>query len=100
MKERSLGYQVMLTYGWPIVAERYTWRVYGEYRYLERDAVLDAFTDSDFHLGGTDAKGWIVGGDYAIDENTVLSFRYLTSDSIDAAPLSIDSFQLDLSAKF
>ncbi len=100
VKERSLGYQVMLSYGWPIVAERYTWRVHGEYRYLQRDAVLDAFTDSDFHLGGTDAKGWIIGGDYAIDENTVLSFRYLTSDSIDAAPLSIDSVQLDLSAKF
>ena len=30
--------------------------------YAAADAVLDAFTDSDFHLGGTDAKGYYLGG--------------------------------------
>ena len=49
------------------------------YRYLERDAVLDAFTDSDFHLGGTDAKGYQLGFDLGLSRGAWL--RLQVSDS-------------------
>jgi hypothetical protein len=100
LKERTLGYHMMISVGWPVVAERRTWRVYGGYKHLERDAVVDAFTDSDFHLGGTDAEGWYLGGEYALIDNTVLSLRWLSSDAIDAAPFGVDTLQVDLTAKF
>jgi hypothetical protein len=62
--------------------------------------VLDAFTDSDFHLGGTNAKGWILGGKYGLLENTYISARYLSADEIEGPPLGIDVLQLDLVSEF
>jgi hypothetical protein len=62
--------------------------------------VLDAFTDSDFHLGGTNAKGWILGGSYGITDNTYVSARYMTADEIDGPTLGIDVVQVDLNTKF
>lgn len=94
------GYQAKLTVGYPNVSERHEWQAYVGYRYLERDAVLDAFTDSDFHLGGTNHKGFMIGGQYGLYKNTWLSARWMSSDEISGLPLSIDVFQLDLNAKF
>lgn len=94
------GYQAKLTIGHPKIVERHDWQAFVGYRYLERDAVLDAFTDSDFHLGGTNAKGFVVGGQYGLYKNTWLTARWLSSDQISGLPLSIDVFQLDLNAKF
>jgi hypothetical protein len=94
------GYQAKLTIGYPKLTERHEWQAFLGYRYLERDAVLDAFTDSDFHLGGTNHKGFMIGGQYGIYKNTWLSARWMSSDEISGLPLSIDVFQLDLNAKF
>ncbi len=94
------GYQARLTIGYPKITERHDWQAFAGYRYLERDAVLDAFTDSDFHLGGTNAKGFMIGGQYGIYKNTSVSARWMSSDEISGLPLSIDVFQLDLNAKF
>lgn len=94
------GYQFLTSVGWPQVTAAGRWRVFGGYKHLERDAVLDAFTDSDFHLGGTDAKGWILGGDYGLARNTWLTLRYLSADEIDGPPLGIDVLQLDLNTRF
>ena len=94
------GYQAKLTIGYPKIRERHEWQAFVGYRHLERDAVLDAFTDSDFHLGGTNAKGFMVGGQYGIYKNTWVSARWMSSDEISGLPLSIDVFQLDLNAKF
>ncbi|MEQ1663109.1 MAG: putative porin [Thiobacillus sp.] len=96
------GYQVKLTIGHPkfTYQDDGEWQAFVGYRYLERDAVLDAFTDSDFHLGGTNHKGFMVGGSYALFKNTWLSARWMSSDQISGLPLSIDVLQLDLNAKF
>lgn len=94
------GYQARLTIGHPKVNEFQKWQAFVGYRYLERDAVLDAFTDSDFHLGGTNAKGFFVGGSYGLYKNTWLSARWMSADEISGLPLSIDVLQLDLNAKF
>jgi len=98
--ERSLGYSVKLEAGWPRVEQRGTWSVFLGYRYLQRDAVLDAFTDSDFHLGGTDAEGWLLGGRYALTRSAVLRARWMSSNEIDGPPLGIDILQVDLNARF
>ncbi len=94
------GYQVGLSVGHPEVLHFPQWRVFGYYRYLEADAVIDAFTDPDFHYGGTNAKGWIIGGDLGIYKNVWLSLKYTTANEISGPPLSIDSLFVDLNAKF
>ena len=98
--ERTLGWLFEMVAGWPQVVKFRDWQVSASYRYLQRDAVLDAFTDSDFHLGGTDAKGWVIGGKYGLARNTWLQLRYLSSEAIDGPPLGIDTLQVDLNAKF
>ncbi len=97
---RTKGYQAELNFGATSMARSGAWRAFMGYRYLEADAVLDAFTDSDFHLGGTDAKGYFIGADYALTPRVFARLRYLTANEIDGPPLGIDVLQLDLSAQF
>lgn len=100
IREDTGGYSVKLTVGAPKLQNRGDWQTSWTYRYLGRDAVVDAFTDSDFHLGGTDAKGWILGASYMVVNNAWVGLRYLTSDAIRGAPFSVDTWQLDFNARF
>jgi polyhydroxyalkanoate synthesis regulator phasin len=97
---RTRGYQGELSLAHGTAYMRGGWRAFLGYRYLERDAVLDAFTDSDFHGGGTDAKGFFLGGDLGLSDNTWLRLRYLSANEIDGPPLGIDLWQLDVNAQF
>ncbi len=97
---RDTGYQGELAFGSTTMARTGAWRAYVGYRYLEADAVLDAFTDSDFHGGGTDAKGYILGGDVWFTPRVFFRARYLSGNEIDGAPLGVDILQLDLNATF
>ncbi len=94
------GYQAVLAVGNTRVKQRGDWQASVAYKYLERDAVLDALTDSDFHLGGTNAKGFILGASYGLDKETNLGLRWISTDQIDGSPLSIDTLQVDLSMRF
>ncbi|MEY2699877.1 MAG: hypothetical protein RIQ52_632, partial [Pseudomonadota bacterium] len=90
------------------------WRGFLTYRYIERDAVIDAYTDSNFHLGGTNAKGWVFGGEYGLYDNVWGMLRYFNTEQItneqtlfagqSAAttngPFNINTVQLDLNARF
>jgi len=42
------------------------WQIKALYRLVQQDAVFYALTDSDFHQGGTNAKGIELGAKYAI----------------------------------
>jgi hypothetical protein len=97
---RTKGYSAELNFGEASLARSGAWRAMVGYKYLERDAVLDAFTDSDFHLGGTDAKGYYFGVDYAFTPRVSARVRYLSANEIDGPPLGIDVLQLDLNASF
>lgn len=99
-EERTKGYLASLLFGYPKPRERGDWNLSFGYKYLQRDAVLDSFTDSDFHLGGTNAKGWILGGTYGLARNTTFRMRWLTSNEIDGSQLANDVLQLDLNASF
>lgn len=101
------GYQVETAFGSANMAQARAWRVLVAYRYLERDAVLDAFTDSDFRLGGTGVQGFIIGGDVALTPRVLLRARYLSGNEINDAgngtswpPFGVDVFQLDLNSTF
>ncbi len=102
------GYQVKLAVGMPNTYKQNDWQAFAGYKYLEADAVLDSYTDSDFHLGGTNAKGWLVGASYGIDKNAWLTARWYSADEITPrlnekgaiSPLGIDVLMLDLNAKF
>ena len=86
--------------GWPVLDKPHNWQVFFGYRYLERDAVLDAFTDSDFRLGGTDAQGYFIGGSFAWDRNAWLSAKWMSADEIDGLSFSVDVLQVDFNARF
>jgi len=101
------GYQIGVAVGYPEIKEFGQWKAYLYYKYLGADAVVDAFTDYDFHLGGTDAKGWIFGADFGLAKNTWLSTRWLTANEIHGnqadqfgLPLAIDVLQVDLNVRF
>ncbi len=97
---RTEGYQGELAVGSTNVYRRGGWRAFMGYRYLERDAVLDAFTDSDFRGGGTDVKGYFLGGDLGLTNNVWLRMRYLSGSEIDGPPLGLDVWQLDVNTQF
>jgi polyhydroxyalkanoate synthesis regulator phasin len=97
---RTAGYEFGVVVGDPKVSAWGRWRAGVSYRSLQRDAVLDAFTDSDFHLGGTDARGYIVLVDLGLGRSAFARLRYLSANEIDGAPLGIDVVQLDLVGQF
>ena len=94
------GYLAQVTVGMPDMLLKGDWQLSLGYRRLGADAVVDAFTDSDFHLGGTNNRGFIVGAQYALSKNTWLSARWLSSNEIRGLPLSTDVFQLYFNARF
>ena len=106
-EEETDGYQLRLDVGHnsflapaDIEVKKHDWQVALGYKYIEADAVLDGLTDSNFHLGGTDAKGWLLSGQYGLDKNAWVSARYFSTDTITGPQLSIDVFLIDFIAKF
>lgn len=97
---RTKGYQAEVSFGTPTVLVAGAWRGVVGYRYLQRDAVLDAYTDSDFHFGGTDARGYYLVGDYGLANRVWMRLRYLSSNAIDGPTLGIDTVQIDLNTRF
>ncbi len=94
------GWMTRLTVGHRKLREFGDWSVNVAYKYLESDAVLDAFTDPDFGLGGTNLKGFIVGGSFAWTPSVSTSARWLSATSIGGFPFAVDVVQVDLNAKF
>ncbi|MBL7252533.1 putative porin [Alloalcanivorax marinus] len=76
------------------------WQVFFGYKYIEPDALPDAFNDSSFHLGGTNAKGYFLGGSYAFTPDLSARGRWLSAEEVYGQPLAIDVLQLELNARF
>ena len=92
----SLAFQV----GKPALEKFGDWQVGFGYRYVESDAVVDGFTDSDFGGGGTNVQGFTLGGNFALSPAVRLGLRWMSSDEIVGPPLSTDILQFDINAKF
>jgi hypothetical protein len=96
----NTGWMVNASIGYPKVVKKGAWNAFAEYRYLESDAVLDAYTESDFHLGGTNAKGYVIGAEYGIADRLSLRARWFSANEISGEPLAIDVLQIDFMARF
>jgi Putative porin len=106
------GWQTRFTVGYPTMQQKNAWQGYVGYRWVQRDATVDAFTDQDFHLGGTDAQGYLIGGRYSFVRNTFVELRWFSAKEITGVqlagadsflsglPLSINVAQLDIMSSF
>jgi hypothetical protein len=102
------GYQVKLALGASEVREAHDWQVQATYRHLGSDAVLDAFTDSDLGLGGTNLRGYILGLTYGLYRNSTLAVRYMAAENINStingnfpnATFKANTLQVDLNVRF
>lgn len=100
IEDETNAWQARVDFGWPKVDRYGQWNVFAMYKYVERDAVLDAYSDSDFHLGGTNAKGWVIGGNYGLMKNVWFTGRWLSTDVVTGPKYGNDILQLDVNAKF
>jgi hypothetical protein len=96
----NIAYMAKLTLGNPEIKHLGDWNVSAAYKYLESDSLVDAFTDPDFHFGGTNAKGYIVGTNLGIARDVWLTARYLSATEISGPPYGVDVVQVDLNARF
>jgi hypothetical protein len=106
---KSSGYQLKLLLGTPLIKRQDEWNTSMAFRSLGSDAVPDAWADSSLGLGGTNVRGFILGGAYGVRDNTILSLRYLSGRSIDSpltanydstAKFRVDTWQLDMNVRF
>jgi len=98
---RTKGYQTEFSFGYPVVLTPGAWRALVGYRYLQRDAVIDGYTDSDFHyFGGTNARGYYVVVDYGLSNRLRMRLRYLSANEIDGPIFDVDTLQIDMNASF
>lgn len=117
---KTQALQAKAQIGRAALARRGDWQAFAAFRFVERDAWVDGFTDTTWHLGGTNYKGWSLGGSYALDTRFWMNARWTSTRNLDdgvrylavpgdaaslsgnlsSAPLRIDVFQLDLNARF
>jgi hypothetical protein len=98
---RTNGYLVSLRMGAADLHQLGDWQVFCGARYLERDAVPDAFTSPDYRLGGTDNQATFVGVNVGTSAATSLTLRYVSARSIDSAPkFGVDTWFLDFNGRF
>ncbi len=94
------GYMVKATVGNLQVHKLWDWNVVAGYKYLESDATLDSLTDPDFHLGGTNAQGYILAASLGVARDTFLNLRWFSAQTIAGPHYGNDVIQLDLQASY
>jgi len=94
------GYMAKVTLGDLMIHKLWDWNTSVAYRYLQTDATLDSIADADFHLGGTNAQGYVVTGALGIANNTWLSLRYLSAEAISGPHYGNQVVQFDLLSSF
>jgi hypothetical protein len=96
----NMGWLARVTVGHREIKQLWDWNVHAGYKYLESDATIDAFVDSDFGLGGTNLKGYFVGANLGLSENVWASLRWMSANNIAGTPYAVDVLQFDLNARF
>jgi hypothetical protein len=76
------------------------WNLFAGYKYIQPDALPDGFNDSSFHLGGTNAKGYFMGGNYGLAKNVSATGRWMSTETVYGAPFDIDVLQLEINTRF
>ncbi|MCE0483749.1 MAG: putative porin [Methylacidiphilales bacterium] len=98
----NLGWMIKLNAGKVDLEQLWDWNVALSYRYVQSDATVDAFTDSDFGtpLTGTNLKGYTLGGNLALSQRVWLGLRWMSADAIAGPTFKNDLVQFDINAKF
>jgi len=96
----SEAWLIELRVGTPALAKAWDWAITFGYRWIGSDAVVDGFNDSDFGLGGTNLKGYTVGGSLAFSPNVWAGVRWMGADSIAGPTYKVNIIQFDLHTKF
>jgi hypothetical protein len=99
-KDGNQAWLARINFGHPTTDRRWDWNTFIYYEYIEPDAVLDAFNDQDFHLGGTNAKGWVIGGSLGLFHNTALNLKWFSTNEVSGPKFSEDTLQVDLTTHF
>jgi hypothetical protein len=96
------GYLVHLDMGKVVLQQLWDWNLRASYRYVQTDATVDAFTDSDFgaDLTGTNLKGYTIGGNLALSSRVWAGLRWMSADNVSGPTFRNDLIQFDLNAKF
>ena len=106
------AYHLRAQVGMPAVRLAGDWQAFTSYKYIGSDAVIDGFTDSDFGLGGTNLKGFVVGGSYGIYRDTALGLRWYSAQNIDSMTylnsntllagqrFKVDTMMVDMNVRF
>lgn len=94
------AWMVNLQIGKKVFEKRGDWNAFVGYRYVESDAVIDGFNDSEFGGGGTNVKGFIVGGNVAVSKRVKVGLNWMSANQIAGPPLKSDTFFFDIGAKF
>jgi len=114
LKDKTTAMQARVTVGSARVDKAGDWQAGFTWRRIERDAWPDAFTDTTWHLGGTNYDGWSLGGEYGIGPGTSLGLRWTSTRNLDDgqsllfngqknfsnADLKIDVLQVELNSRF
>jgi hypothetical protein len=107
---KDTAYHVRLMVGMPSVRLADDWQVFASYKYIGSDALIDGFTDSDFGLGGTNLKGFVLGGSYGLYRDTAVGLRWYSARNIqgmtyDPAAIAgqryeVDTVMVDMNVRF
>lgn len=112
--EKTKGFELRGFVGTQGTEQAGDWQLFGAIRLFERDAWPDGFTDTTWHGGGTNYKGWQLGGSYALDRSLRLGLRWTSTRNLDdgviaplvptgtlsAAPFKLDVLQVELTSRF
>ena len=104
-QDLDTAWQLGFKFGDKNVQKTGQWQIKTLYRLVQQDAVFYALTDSDFHQGGTNAKGIELGAKYAIRKGMQLGYTFFNTENergdINGGKLDVPGqHQLDLKFKF
>lgn len=107
---KDTAYHVRLMVGMPSVRLADDWQVFASYKYIGSDALIDGFTDSDFGLGGTNLKGFVLGGSYGLYRDTAVGLRWYSARNIQGMTYDptviagqryeVDTVMVDMNVRF
>lgn len=107
---KDTAWHVRLAVGMPSVRLAEDWQVFASYKYIGSDSVVDGFTDSDFGLGGTNLKGFVIGGSYGLYRDTAVGLRWYSARNIHGMTYDptviagqryeVDTVMLDMNVRF
>lgn len=94
------GHQYRIALGHRAVTRERDWQASLLYRYVEKDATLDALTDPNCGLGGTNLSCVALAGAYGLNRNLALGGRWMSANRIEGATYRVNTFQIDLTTRF